>query len=217
MAKTCLKCHYTRTPDDRPPVLDCPKCGAVYTKLEALAASGTPIRPVGVRAPEGVARSGQVTGERAIQAGRHIAARVDEARRSGNWEGMPRETVLLEAGAITITTTDFVPKREVLEVRGIVASDHAYALCPIGEEFDGLVRNVAGAAHSQANSTLLRDARIAVLEGLRYEALSRGANGVIGVRFDYEELGGATGQRVLMVVATGTAVRLAHLAFAGTH
>lgn len=43
--KTCLKCDHTRSADDPPPLTECPKCGAVYAKLEALVAAGTQIRP----------------------------------------------------------------------------------------------------------------------------------------------------------------------------
>lgn len=43
--RTCLKCDYTRSAGDPPPLTGCPKCGAVYAKLEALAAAGAQIRP----------------------------------------------------------------------------------------------------------------------------------------------------------------------------
>lgn len=35
--KTCLKCSHTRTPQDTGPDYMCPKCGAIYAKLEAAA------------------------------------------------------------------------------------------------------------------------------------------------------------------------------------
>jgi hypothetical protein len=36
MAKVCKKCEYERKPDDTAPEYECPNCGAVYAKVEAL-------------------------------------------------------------------------------------------------------------------------------------------------------------------------------------
>lgn len=36
MGKTCLKCKYERQPEDMAPDYECPKCGALYAKVEAL-------------------------------------------------------------------------------------------------------------------------------------------------------------------------------------
>ena len=35
MARQCLKCGYTRKPSDPGPVYECPRCGAVYAKVQA--------------------------------------------------------------------------------------------------------------------------------------------------------------------------------------
>lgn len=37
MAKTCLKCDYTRTAFDTAPQSECPQCGAIYAKVEQTA------------------------------------------------------------------------------------------------------------------------------------------------------------------------------------
>ncbi|AKU11290.1 hypothetical protein AzCIB_1385 [Azoarcus sp. CIB] len=39
MSKTCLKCTYTRQPSDTSPDYECPKCGAIYAKVEAVIAA----------------------------------------------------------------------------------------------------------------------------------------------------------------------------------
>jgi len=49
MAKTCLKCKYTRTDADTATEAECPQCGAIYAKVELAAAQGRPIR--GARPP----------------------------------------------------------------------------------------------------------------------------------------------------------------------
>lgn len=36
MHKECPKCSYVRTDADPPPITDCPNCGIVYAKVEAL-------------------------------------------------------------------------------------------------------------------------------------------------------------------------------------
>lgn len=46
--KTCLKCSYTRKPDDTAPMAECPRCGAVYAKVEQAAAQGKQLRPAPV-------------------------------------------------------------------------------------------------------------------------------------------------------------------------
>lgn len=36
MQRECPKCSYVRTDADPPPITDCPRCGVVYAKVEAL-------------------------------------------------------------------------------------------------------------------------------------------------------------------------------------
>lgn len=52
----------------------------------------------------------------------------------------------------------------------------------------------------------LKKARRTVLDELKKEAASVGANAVVGIDIDYSEISGA-GKCMLLVVATGTAVR----------
>ncbi|MEQ8511552.1 MAG: hypothetical protein RJP96_14830 [Algiphilus sp.] len=40
MHKECPKCSYVRTDADPPPITDCPSCGIVYAKFEALQQEG---------------------------------------------------------------------------------------------------------------------------------------------------------------------------------
>ena len=55
---------------------------------------------------------------------------------------------------------------------------------------------------------VLRDARRTALGELRREAPMVGADAVIGIDLDYQELTGGGKGGMIMVVATGTAVRL---------
>lgn len=54
----------------------------------------------------------------------------------------------------------------------------------------------------------LREARVTALSELRKEALSLGADAVVGVSLDYSEISGG-GKSMLFLVASGTAVTLA--------
>lgn len=55
---------------------------------------------------------------------------------------------------------------------------------------------------SRAYEDELRDGRAIALSGLQYEAYKLGANCVIGCYLDYETVG----EKMFMIVATGTAV-----------
>jgi uncharacterized protein YbjQ (UPF0145 family) len=54
----------------------------------------------------------------------------------------------------------------------------------------------------------LRDARVACLDELRREASDMGANAVIGIDLDYESIQSGSGGSMLMVSASGTAIKL---------
>ena len=55
----------------------------------------------------------------------------------------------------------------------------------------------------------LRKARILALQELRQEARELGAEAVVAVDLDYSEISGG-GKNMLLLVASGTAVTLAH-------
>ena len=200
MSKECLKCGHA---EDGDPV-QCPNCGAIYAKLEQLSANGAPIRAV--RIPTAQERAAAAERQRlpALQA----AHRVSEARITGNWSGVPAETVRAEAAGVVLSTTNDIPGREVLECRAIVSAEFAFAFGAVFEELAGLVRNIAGSGKSGQTVQFLRQGRIEVLNKLKFEALDAGANAVVGVHVDYEEFSGANQRGILVVVATGTAVRL---------
>ncbi|WP_370454931.1 heavy metal-binding domain-containing protein [Paucibacter sp. KBW04] len=67
------------------------------------------------------------------------------------------------------------------------------------------VRDVVG-GRAGGYERALSGARDAALEGLIDAAKELGANGVIGIDFDYEVLGEANG--MMMVAVSGTAVKL---------
>jgi uncharacterized protein YbjQ (UPF0145 family) len=68
------------------------------------------------------------------------------------------------------------------------------------------IRDIFG-GRSKASQKVLRDSRRVCLTELRREALISGANAVIGVDLDYNEISG-DGKSMLFLVASGTAVTL---------
>lgn len=204
MSKQCLKCGHTEAGEP----VQCPNCGAIYSKLEQLSASGAPIRAV--RIPTAEERAAAVERQRVLAANPALQAaqRLSEARVTGNWAGVPADLVRAEAAEVVLSTTPEIPGREVAECRAIVSAEFAFAFGAVFEELAGLVRNIAGSGKSGQTVQFLRQGRVEVLNKLRFEALDAGANAVLGVHIDYEEFSGANQRGILVVVATGTAVRL---------
>ena len=107
---------------------------------------------------------------------------------------------------IKLTTAYAIAGREVDTEIDVISADCAYGMNMVKDFFAG-IRDIVGGRSNSVHS-VLRDARRTVLAELREEAAAMGADAVIGVDFDYHELSGGGKNGMLMVVATGTAVRL---------
>lgn len=103
-----------------------------------------------------------------------------------------------------ITTTPTLQGRTVAEYQGIVTGE-AIIGANIVKDFLAGIRDIVG-GRSAAYEGALRSAREEALREMAQEARDRGADAVIGVDLDYEVLGSGNG--MLMVSASGTAVRL---------
>ncbi len=101
-----------------------------------------------------------------------------------------------------LTTTPTVENRPVREYRGIVHGE-AIVGANILRDLMASVRDVFG-GRSGAYEAELKKAREIALAELAEEAKKLGANAVVGIDLDYEVIG----QSMLMVTATGTAVRV---------
>ncbi len=104
-----------------------------------------------------------------------------------------------------LVTTHSVPGREVREALGIVSAE-----CVLGinvfRDFLGGIRDIVG-GRSGTHQKALREARNACLEELAQAAGQLDANAVVGIDMDYSEISGG-GKGMVLLVATGTAVRL---------
>lgn len=104
-----------------------------------------------------------------------------------------------------VTTTSTIDGRKVLEYLGLVSGEAILGANIFKDIFAGL-RDIVG-GRSAAYEKELRKAKQIALDEMLAEADSLGANAIIGVDLDYETIG-TGGTNMLMVSASGTAVRL---------
>ena len=119
---------------------------------------------------------------------------LEEGRRSKP----ARQAQLTEQ--IPVLTTPAFPGQGIVETRGIVCGE-AIMGANFLRDIAASITDVVG-GRSGSYEKKLREARIVAIDEMREEALSLGANAVIGVDIDYETVG----QSMLMVSASGTAV-----------
>ena len=103
-------------------------------------------------------------------------------------------------------TTPTVEGRSAEEVFGLVSADCVYGM-NIFRDIFAMVRDVVG-GRSEASENVLRDAKIAVQQEMIEQALNMGANAIVGVDFDFNEISGGGKSGMLLVSGTGTAVKL---------
>ena len=101
-------------------------------------------------------------------------------------------------------TTESPPNLNIIKRIDVITAECVYGMNIFRDVFAG-VRDIVG-GRSGAQQNVLRDARETVLKELRKEAHSIGANAVIAVDLDYNEISGGGKSGMLMVVASGTAV-----------
>ena len=115
------------------------------------------------------------------------------------------EERLAEAALNIVLTTEVSPGLMIASRLDIVTSEVALPMRVFKEAAAGL-RDAAG-NHGRMLQSELRNARKQALDGLRIETVAIGADAVVGVDLCYAELG-TGGDRMLLLVAKGTAVTL---------
>ena len=103
-----------------------------------------------------------------------------------------------------ITTTNLVEGKPVKEYRGIINAQSIIG-ANIFKDILGGLRDVFG-GRSTTYEKVLEQAKEDALRELSQKAQGLGANAILGVDLDFETVGGSGS--MLMVIATGTAVRL---------
>lgn len=105
-----------------------------------------------------------------------------------------------------VTTTSVLSGREVSEYHGLVSGE-AILGANIFRDFFAGIRDIVG-GRSGAYEKALREAKEIALREMQDEAKRLGANAVIGVDLDYENITVGDGGGMLMVSASGTAVTI---------
>ena len=103
-----------------------------------------------------------------------------------------------------ITTTMHVENRPVQEYKGVVFGEVVEGRNFVKDFMSG-IRDIVGGRSASYEDSLMK-ARQAALDEIAKRAKDIGANGVIGVSFEYNTLGQNGG--MLMITCTGTAVVL---------
>ncbi|MFM7671261.1 MAG: YbjQ family protein [Bacteroidota bacterium] len=103
-----------------------------------------------------------------------------------------------------VTTTSTVEGRPVQEYLGVVNAQSIIGANIFKDIFAGL-RDVFG-GRSKTYEKVLEQAKEDAMRELVERAQALGANGILGIDLDFETVG--AGGSMLMVIATGTAVRL---------
>lgn len=104
-----------------------------------------------------------------------------------------------------LTTTPTIEGRTIVEYKGIVFGEVISGV-NFFKDLGAGIRNLIGGRSSSYEKELL-EARRKALSELEERARLMGADAVVGIDIDYEVLGEGGG--MLMVTASGTAVRLA--------
>src|SRR5690606_2619713 len=111
-----------------------------------------------------------------------------------------------EERRVILTTTTTIEGQPVREYIGIVHGE-AILGANLFRDLFASIRDIVG-GRSGAYEEELRRAREIALEEMAQEARDRGANAVIAVDVDYEAIQIGSGGAMLMVTASGTAVRV---------
>ena len=103
-----------------------------------------------------------------------------------------------------LTTTNTVEGRPIKEYLGIVTAETIIGANIFKDIFAG-IRDIVG-GRSGTYERVFEEARMNALRELEQKAAGMGANAVVAIDLDFETVG--SNGSMLMVVATGTAVRI---------
>lgn len=103
------------------------------------------------------------------------------------------------------TTTDSIEGRQIVEYLGICTGEAILGANVVRDMFAG-VRDFVG-GRSGSYEKVIRAGKDAAIEDMQAQAEELGGNAVVGVDLDYEVVGEKGS--MMMVVASGTAVRIA--------
>lgn len=131
---------------------------------------------------------------------------IDIARETEDWSNVSDEVIWSEENNIPLTTSYMLASSEIESEIKIITAEVAYGMHIFKDLFSSVTDLVGGRSRSIENT--LKDARVAAMADLKREALSVGADAVIAVSFNYQELSGGGKNGILLLVAVGTAIKV---------
>ena len=135
--------------------------------------------------------------EKTAEADRQVEVReINEAKQKKD----------MEIESILVSTETMLQGINVQERMGVITAECAYGM-HVFKDFFAAVRDVVG-GRSKAVENTLKDARDAALYDLKSRAHDLGANAVISIDISYTQIGQG-GHTMIVVVASGTAARVA--------
>jgi uncharacterized protein YbjQ (UPF0145 family) len=117
---------------------------------------------------------------------------------------VPIFAIFHKTNFMLLTTTPTVEGSPIEKYIGIVTSEAIIGANIVKDLFAG-IRDIVG-GRSGTYERVIEEARMNALRELEIKAENMGANAVVGIDLDFETVG--SGGSMLMVVATGTAVRI---------
>ncbi|MDO8418044.1 MAG: heavy metal-binding domain-containing protein [Agitococcus sp.] len=132
-------------------------------------------------------------------------ALIKEAKKTGDWSAVPDTILEYAAKDIVLTTSCCLASRTVSQELGVIATEVVYGMNIFSDLFAG-IRDIVG-GRSGAVQKVLKDAKKVVFDELRKEALILNADAVIAIHLSYQELSGGGKNGMIMLVASGTAVK----------
>jgi len=135
-----------------------------------------------------------------------IKNKAREKLSSGDFNQLEEIEIKSLAHGIILTTETCPVDMPIKKRLEIITAECVYGI-NLFRDFFMNVRDIFG-GRSKASQKVLRDARKTCLFELKREALMVGANAVVGVRLDYNEISGGGKSSLLFLVASGTAVKL---------
>ena len=184
--------------------LTCPKCG-VFNKIDDNKCwkCSEPINDAERQSAIKMAEENTVKESLFISEQHEIT--IKAARESGDWSAVSDETIEQESASIILTTSYQLAAHNIIKEVGIVTSEVVYGMNIFSDLLSG-VRDIVG-GRSGAVQNVLKDAKRAVLNELRREALILNSDAVIAINLSYHELTGGGKNGMIMLVASGTAVK----------
>jgi len=131
--------------------------------------------------------------------------KIQELIDNKQYDELPTEVIDRIAGDIIVTTEPTMNEYRVTERIEVITAECVFGM-NLFKDFFASITDILG-GRSSSSQKVLRDARKTCLTELRREALIAGANAIVGVDLDYNEISG-DGKNMLFLVASGTAVKV---------